>query len=175
MENKFLKILVAGDATVGKTTLIRRYVEDFFDEDSSMTVGVNFFKKKVIIDGIEWYLQIWDIGGQERFRFMVENYLKGADGILLLYDITNFISFINIKKWVQLMRTLNRKLPIVLIANKYDLKDLSLVADYYAELCMKKNDINYYVKTSAKTGKNIKSSFNKLTKIILSNEIVCPI
>ena len=83
------KIIVGGDAAVGKTTLLRRYVENLFVENSIMTVGVDIHKKTIKINkGLICDLQIWDFGGQERFRFFLDSFVLGANGALLLFDLT---------------------------------------------------------------------------------------
>ena len=87
MPKKFImKILTAGEGGVGKTKLLHRYVEGKFSGETKMTIGVEFFLKEVMIDGQQCALQLWDFGGQERFRFLLENYVLGAKGALLLFD-----------------------------------------------------------------------------------------
>jgi len=163
-----LKTLIAGDGRVGKTTLVHRYVRGEFIDSTTITVGVEFLLKEVEIDhNTSCHLQLWDIGGQERFRFMVKQYIPGARGALLLFDTTSWKSFVNIDKWTQLLRIYNKKLPIVLVATKYDLKEFSMVADYYAELKQKKLNMIDYIKTSSKTGLNVGKVFE-----ILSNHLI---
>lgn len=163
-----LKTLIAGDGRVGKTTLVHRYVRGEFINSTTITVGVEFLLKEVEIDqNTSCHLQLWDIGGQERFRFMVKQYIPGARGALLLFDTTSWKSFVNIDKWTQLLRIYNKKLPIVLVATKYDLKEFSMVADYYAELKQKKLNMIDYIKTSSKTGLNVGKVFE-----ILSNHLI---
>ncbi|MFX0071351.1 MAG: Rab family GTPase [Candidatus Hermodarchaeota archaeon] len=160
-----LKTLIAGDSAVGKTTLVHRYIEGEFIDSSVITVGVEFYLKEIDIDDkTSCHVQIWDIGGQERFRYMVKKYLPGARGALLLFDTTSWKSFVNIDKWAQLLRINDKKLPIVLVATKYDLEEFSMVADYYAELKQKKLNMIDYVKTSSKTGLNVDEVFEILAK-----------
>ena len=91
------KILVAGDGAVGKTTLLHRFIEGDFIDSTTMTIGVDFHTKKMEFPpDYLVHLQLWDIGGQERFRFMVDQYLRGAKGALLLFDTTSMTSFVNI-------------------------------------------------------------------------------
>ncbi|MFX1443992.1 MAG: Rab family GTPase [Promethearchaeota archaeon] len=164
-----LKTLIAGDGSVGKTTLCHRYITGEFIDTTTMTVGVDFLLKEVkVLDNISCHLQIWDIGGQDRFRHMVKEYIPGARGALLLFDTTNWTSFVNIDKWTQLLRIYDKKLPIVLVATKYDLKEFSLVTDYYADLKKKKLNMIDYIKTSSKTGLNVEKVFEILAKRLVN-------
>ena len=89
-----LKTLIAGDASVGKTTLVHRFVKGEFIDTTTMTIGVEFFLKEIELDkNLTCHLQIFDIGGQERFRYMVKDYIPGARGALLLFDTTSWKSF----------------------------------------------------------------------------------
>jgi small GTP-binding protein len=167
MKNIVLKVLIAGDAGVGKTTMLHRYVEGEFIDSMTMTIGVDFHTKPLQIDDKNCHLQLWDLGGQERFRFMHEAYLRGAHGALLLYDTTNYVTFVNIEKWIQLLRKLNPDLPVILVATKYDLEEFSMVGDYLAELTKKRFKMIDYVKTSSKWGLNIETPFNVITKYLI--------
>jgi small GTP-binding protein len=167
----FLKILVAGDSAVGKTTLVHRYTTGEFVDTKTMTVGVEFVLKELSLSNdTSCHLQLWDIGGQERFRFMVKKYIPGARGALLLFDTTNWKSFVNIDKWTQLLRIYDKNLPILLIATKYDLKEYSMVADYYAEIKQKKLHMIDYVKTSSKNGLNVDNVFEILAEYIVNHK-----
>ena len=101
---------------------------------------------------------------------MVKEYIPGARGALLLFDTTNWTSFVNIDKWTQLLRVYDKELPILLLATKYDLKEYSMVADYYAELKQKKLNMIDYIKTSSKTGLNIDKGFDILTQHIVNQD-----
>ena len=165
-----LKTLIAGDASVGKTTLVHRFVDGKFIDTTTMTVGVEFFLKEIELDNkLTCHLQIFDIGGQERFRFMVKEFIPGARGALLLFDVTNWTSFVNIDKWTQLLRIYDKNLPIVLVATKYDLEEYSMVADYLADLKSKKLNMIDYVKTSSKTGLNVSEVFEILSKSLVDD------
>lgn len=164
----FFKVLIAGDASVGKTSLVHRYVEGVFIDTTTMTVGLDFRLTQVEVENAFCQLQLWDIGGQERFRFMVDNYIPGAAGALLLFDITSMPSFVNIAKWVQILRTHDYNLPIVLVGTKYDLEEFSMVGDYYAELTKKRFQIIDYIKTSAKIGLNVENVFDLLVKHLVT-------
>ena len=103
MRNFVFKILVAGDGAVGKTTLLRKFVDGTFDESSITTVGVDFFIKQVIYENVgNCTLQLWDLGGQERFRHLLESFVMGAKGALLLFDLTQMPKIDNILNWVNI-------------------------------------------------------------------------
>lgn len=168
MKKVVYKIVVAGDAGVGKTTMIHRYTKGEFIDTTSMTIGVEFVTKKVAFSDIICMLQIWDIGGQDRFRFLVKNYLRGAHGALLLFDTTSMTSFVNIQKWYQLIRKESDNIPIVLVGTKKDLEEFSMVADFYAKKTQEKFGMIDYVKTSSKLNVNIDKAFNVLIEYLIN-------
>jgi small GTP-binding protein len=86
------KLMMLGDASVGKTSLTLRYISGFFMEDLKLTIGVDFYSKTTLFNEKKVKLQMWDFGGEERFRFLLSQYCKGANGAFFLYDITNVIS-----------------------------------------------------------------------------------
>jgi GTPase SAR1 family protein len=100
---------------------------------------------------------------------MVDKYLKGAHGALLLFDTTSMRSFVNVKKWEQLLRKENPNLPILLVGTKADLDEFSVVQDYYPELTAKKLEMVDYLKTSSKLGLKVDEAFRVLCKDILNN------
>ena len=114
MPQKFiLKILTAGEGGVGKTTLLHRYVEGKFSADTKMTIGVEFFLKETEIDSKHCTLQLWDFGGQERFRFLLESYVLGAKGALLMFDLTRMMSLENLGQWIKIVRKGDPHLPVL--------------------------------------------------------------
>jgi small GTP-binding protein len=122
-----------------------------------MTIGVEFFTKQIILHSNNVSMILWDITGQERFRHMVPSYMRGASGALLLFDVTNMVSFVNIGKWMNIVNKFYDNLPVVLIAAKCDLdkktKEKFKIADY--------------IKTSSKTGQNIDLAFETLAHLAI--------
>jgi small GTP-binding protein len=162
------KILTVGDGSVGKTTLLQRYVEGMFKEDQRMTIGVNFYLKRIQTRDFDIALQLWDFGGQKRFRFLLKKYVKGAAGALLLYDLTNPATLENANDWVELVRMHNSSLPIILVGTKYDLVDPDLIDDTNSNLILSKCKLIASIKTSSKTGLNVDHIFNFLLDNLLT-------
>lgn len=164
MRNYIFKILIAGNATVGKTSLLRRYVDGMFDDSSVMTVGVDFFTKDLLFDNFHCSLQLWDLGGQKRFRYLLDSYVMGARGALLLFDLTNMPKIGDILEWVNITRLHDINLPIILVGTKNDLDDYAAVDDDSALHIKNAFNMIDYIKTSAKTGYNVESVFDTLAK-----------
>jgi len=173
MKQVAFKFLILGDGGVGKTTLLHRYVKRKFLDTSTMTIGVEFLTKQTKLDFTNCQLILWDLSGQDRFRFMIDRYIRGAAGALLLFDITNMTSFVNIGKWVQLIKKQYKDLPIVLIASKCDLEEFSMVADIYAKKTQERFGMVDYIKTSSKNGLNVDKAFESLANyVIRSNKLI---
>lgn len=161
---------MAGEGGVGKTTLLLKYVNGTFVSDTSMTIGINFHVKNVTIAGVETSLQLWDFGGQERFRFMLPSYTLGAKGALLLYDSTRFSTLENLKQWVDVCRTHDKDLPIMFVGTKIDLKDQRAVEADYAKTFMEDLNMFDYIEVSSKTGENVEESFAMIVRKILERQ-----
>ena len=169
MKNYIFKILVGGNGGVGKTTLLRRFVDDVFDESTIETVGVDFFIKEVLIKDINAHctLQLWDLGGQVRFRYMLENFVMGARGALLLFDMTKMPLINEILEWVNIVRIQDFNLPILLVGTKLDL-DGAIAVDKETAMHIK-NTFNMidYIQTSSKTGHNVSEVFSRIINHII--------
>ena len=171
MPKKFiLKILTAGEGGVGKTTLLHRYVEGKFSAETKMTIGVEFFLKETEIDENQCTLQLWDFGGQERFRFLLESYVLGAKGALLMFDLTRMMSLENLEQWLNIVRKGNPNLPVLFVGTKLDLVDEIQVDDDYANSFLKEFNLLGFLKISSKTGENVAEVFNYLTRTILEKQ-----
>ncbi|MFW9987990.1 MAG: Rab family GTPase [Candidatus Odinarchaeota archaeon] len=171
MPQKFiLKILTAGEGGVGKTTLLHRYVEGKFSAETKMTIGVEFFLKETEIDSKHCTLQLWDFGGQERFRFLLESYVLGAKGALLMFDLTRLMSLENLQQWVNIVRKGDPNLPVLFVGTKLDLTDEIQVDDDYAASFLNEFNLIDFVKISSKTGENVAKVFEVLTRNILERQ-----
>jgi small GTP-binding protein len=168
-KNFVFKILIAGDGGVGKTTLLRRFVDGVFDESTIETVGVDFFLKELKFDDLKTKcsLQLWDLGGQERFRHLLESFIMGARGALLLFDLTFMPKMEKVLDWVNIVRLHDINLPIMLVGTKLDLQDAIAVDDDDAYNIKNTFNMMAYFKTSSKNGHNVTDVFETLARYLM--------
>ena len=167
MQKKYvLKILTIGDGGVGKTTLLRRFVEGVFTKDITMTIGVEFFVKDMQVENCECSLQLWDFSGQERFRFLLDSYINGAKGTLLMFDLTRIVTLEPLIEWADILRKNNPELPILLIGTKKDLEQKGFVDDNYVMQLKETFHFIDFIKISSKTGENVNTAFEILVRNI---------
>jgi Ras-related protein Rab-11A len=165
------KIVVLGDAAVGKTSLINMYIEQSFAEDYKPTLGANIIRKDVHVDKINANVRLimWDLAGQEKYNVIRSMYFQGCVGALLVYDVTRFGTFENINaKWLKdFKKYVKKEGTYILIGNKIDLKDerAELLAD--GEKLAKEIQASDYIETSAKYGENVEKAFENLVFQIL--------
>ena len=112
-----------GAPGVGKTSIARRFVDDAFANNYIHTIGIDFLEKIIECQGQQIKLQIWDTAGQERFKTITPTYYKGADGIIVVFDLTNQQSYDNVKKWLEEIEqyTSGKKVNKLLVGSKCDL------------------------------------------------------
>ncbi len=168
---KIFKIMVAGEGAVGKTTLLLKYVSGSFVANTAMTIGIQFHVKNIKFDGVDYSLALWDLGGQDRFRFMLPNYTKGARGALLLYDMTHMRSLDSLGEWTDICRTYDKALPILLCGTKADLEFERSVPKDYAESVMQPLKLFGHLELSAKTGQNVERAFELIVKQIVEQNV----
>lgn len=168
---RFLKIITAGDGGVGKTTLINRYVNREFIIDTKMTLGVDILNREIEVDNQANMLQLWDFGGQEQFRYMLQDYVIGAKGAIIMFDLTSFLTFRNLDEWFNIVEKGAPNIPIILIGAKADLEDKISVENDSIEGLIGKYKFFKYLKTSAKTGENVDDVFELLTREIINREV----
>ena len=160
------KVLLLGDSSVDRTSLVIRYISGFFLDDLKLTTGVDFFSKTLQIRGKKVKLQIWDFGGEERFRFLLHIYCKGNNAAMIMYDITNRQSLDHLPEWTQIIREHAGDIPIMLIGNKLDLEKSREVSRDEGILTAKKYNLSAYIEISSKTGKNVEKAFEVITEIL---------
>ncbi len=161
------KVMLLGDASVGKTSLTLRYISGFFLEDLKLTIGVDFYSKTTDFNSKKVKLQIWDFGGEERFRFLLSQYCKGANGAFFLYDITKSITLDHLPDWTQIIREHAGDIPIMLIGSKKDLGEFRDVSTEDGDLAAKKYNLTSFMELSSKTGENVEQAFEIMTKILI--------
>ena len=165
--NYILKILTLGDTTVGKSSIVLRYAEDKFNENNALaTIGIDFKIKQIYRGGELIKVSIYDTAGQERFQNIIKHYYRGANGVLLTYDITNRGSFEKLGFWLNDLKENSdsmEDLYICLIGNKIDNEDEREVTTEEANIYAKDNNMPYF-EVSAKTGQGIKKLFDDVIK-----------
>ena len=167
--DKTCKILLIGDSSVGKTCLISKYAIGVFNEDYISTIGFDNRQKEEIINNEKVLVRIFDTAGQERFKSITANYLRNAEGVILVYDLTSTESFENLKFWIESIKNNlgnDEPIPIIIIGNKIDLEDAREINKSVAEKFAKDNNYKYF-ETSAKTGEGVDDAFREIVKQIL--------
>ncbi len=158
------KIVIIGDINVGKTSILSRFRYGSFEPAYMPTLGIDFFTKNLFYEDKTIRLILWDTAGQERFRSLIPSYLKNADCIIIVFDITSKESFNSLNHWLNDAKENTVEGTIfVICANKIDLKDKRNVSEEEINDYIKKNNL-IYVECSAKNGEGIKDLFNIIAK-----------
>ncbi len=163
------KVVVIGDAGVGKTTLLLRSVDNSFQESYLPTIGVNVCNKKISIANKNIHLNIFDIAGQEKFSLMRRVFYEDVNGVLMMFDVTNKESFDHLDNWfADVSPNFSSKKPIgLIIGNKIDLKSKRVITKKTAESMAKKFGLGY-IETSAKTGEKVNEAFKHVAEVLIS-------
>ncbi len=170
------KMCFLGDSGVGKTSLIRRYIYEMYEDSYLMTMGTKVSKKNIIIEKPEYdkkfniTLMIWDIMGDIHFRGVLHHsYFYGAKGAFIVYDITRPETLENITDWVEsLHREIDGKIPIIFMANKVDLNDGREIEKAIPKKLAETYNARWLL-TSAKTGANVENAFSGLANKVLED------
>jgi len=165
VQNFKFKVCLFGPANVGKTSLLLRFIKDYFSESLKKTIGSNFLIKDVKIGEKNVRLLLWDIGGQAQFHKLRGIYFKGSNAALGVFDVTEPQSLLKIPGWVSsIKKSVKKTIPMILIGNKIDLNrevDKSEAIDLSKKLNCE------YLETSAKTGDNVELAFEMIAKMCL--------
>ena len=165
-EFKF-KITLFGPGGVGKTSLLLRYIKDYFSDDLKKTIGSNFLIKDVEIDGKAVRLLLWDIGGQPQFHKLRTIYFKGSNGALGVFDLSSSQTLLKIPGWISsIKKSVKRSIPMILLGNKVDL-EREIDREEAEDLAKRLNC--EYLETSAKTGINVESAFQTIARACLED------
>ncbi|EFO21350.1 small GTP binding protein RAB28 [Loa loa] len=168
---KIIKIVVCGDGASGKTSLCARFAQDNFGRQYQQTVGLDFFTRRLTLPGnVSVLLQIWDIGGQSIASPMLEKYISGAHGAVVVYDVTNSSSFENLEDWINIIKQVTKAQEkpavLMLVGNKTDLEHRRVIRiERHTKFALQYGMSSYYV--SAKTGDSVTLMFRKTAAEIL--------
>lgn len=161
------KILLIGDSSVGKTSVLLRYIDGNFDPESRSTIGVDFKVATLDIGGKNVKLQLWDTAGQETFRTIVSSYYRGAHGVIFVYDITAENTFNSVERWLsEATANLRQKVPMLLIANKVDLQDQRQIATERGAKFAEEHDMEF-LEGSALLNTNIREAFERMAQSLV--------
>ncbi len=159
-----IKVVIAGDGNVGKTSLIRQYCEGKFESSRVMTIGVDFQTKRVALPEGEVKLSIWDMAGQARFAIMRAGFYRGSRAAALVFDVTNPESLANLETWrAEILKAIPDP-KFVVVGNKIDLprdETTHSAADFAAQIGAR------YVETSAATGGGVPELFEVLARLAI--------
>ena len=169
-EDCVYKVLLLGDTTVGKTCFLMKYTDKTFQDVHISTIGLDYrLKSMVLKNGKNIKLQIWDTAGQDRFRAITKNYYKGANGIILIYDVTNPKTYDNVKNWVtQIREEASPNVVVYLCGNKIDMEEERKVKTEEGKKLADEFGLPFY-ETSAKNDININETFEDLVEGINTN------
>ena len=178
------KLLLIGNSSVGKSSLLFRFVENVWDDNFVPTIGVDFVRniyliylyilqklKTLEVNGKKVKLQIWDTAGQERFKNITASYYRGGNGVLVVYDITDRDSFENLNSWlIEIEKNANKNVYKLLIGNKCDLEDKRKVTYQEGKDFAESNGMKF-IETSAKDNTKVQEAFELLTSEIMKSAV----
>uniref|UniRef100_A0A1B0CVF0 Putative ras-related protein rab-18a n=1 Tax=Lutzomyia longipalpis TaxID=7200 RepID=A0A1B0CVF0_LUTLO len=152
------------------SSLLLRFVEDNFDADQSITIGVDFKTKIVNIDGVNVKLAIWDTAGQERFRTLTPSYYRDAQGAILVYDVTKKNTFQKLELWLNELEIYGTRpnMAKMVVGNKIDQPNRDLSRDDGFKFAKKHRTL--FVETSAKTSEGVRSAFEEVVRKIMETD-----
>ncbi len=163
------QLLIIGDSTVGKTSILNKFANGTFNQNYLATVGLDNITKDETIDGKNIRIKIWDTAGQERYKALTKGFFNNAEGIMIVFDVTNSETYDNLKNWIQsihnFMGNKMEEIPIIIIGNKIDCEEREVKTEDAESFCKGQN--YPYFETSAKTGENIDKTIRFLVKKII--------
>ncbi|XP_022219762.1 ras-related protein Rab-18 [Drosophila obscura] len=169
MADRAIKLLVIGESGVGKSSLIRRFVENKFDENHDVTIGMDFKSKVMNVDGTDYKVALWDTAGAERFRSLTPSFYRKALGAILVYDITNRDSLVKLEAWLAELDSYsdNPNIAIIVVGNKIDQER---VVDREEGRKFARKHRALFIETSAKCDQFVSDVFKDIVEKIVSSE-----
>lgn len=166
-----------GDGGVGKTTFIERIVTGKFNSSTKMTIGVDFQVLHRVLksddeDPMNLTISVWDLGGESQFRFILPSYITGANGGLLMYDASRYVTSTHLSEWVELWRENTKKgIPLFLLGSKLDKTQPGMMSILELEIHRLKNELQLdtHFLVSSKTGDNISEVLDKITREMVNS------
>jgi Ras-related protein Rab-8A len=169
------KLITLGNSGVGKTSMILRYCDSIFSPTFITSIGVDFKVKNLVLNGKRVKLNIWDTAGQERFRNITMSYIRGSNGILMVYDVSDRKSYLAVNEWMRsISENTNTKTNIILLANKCDREMERQVTKTEGEMLAKQYKIPFY-EVSARKNINIEEALRELVSLCLANIVEKPV
>ncbi len=167
MTSKSYKVLLLGNSYVGKTCILLRFSEDKYNDDYEVTIGLNYKIKTLNINDNQIKMQIWDTSGEEKFKAIAKNFYRGAHGVLLIYDICEKNSFLDVKSWIEqiIENTDNDDVVMILCGNKCDMEKERQISKKEGENLANSYKIPFF-ECSAKDNINIDEIFNTMAQNI---------
>ena len=169
MKKKFLKVMILGNAGVGKTSILEQYVNKAFTGSYKVTIGADFLTRDLEINGNKIKLQVWDTAGQEKYRSLGIAYYRGADACMYVFDLCDKTTFKDIDKWneafmAQIPEEKAKNFPIILLGNKADKPGRIVTPEQAKKWCTEHENIPFY-ETSAKANIGLEEAFEHVAKL----------
>ncbi len=168
-----IQLIMVGESGVGKTSLIRRYTNNIFNTNHLETIGIEFFNKEERINDQIIQIKLWDTAGQEIFHSLTKNFYRKADGIIIVYDITNKESFERIQDWVKSVydnTDTYKEIQMIIVGNKIDLEERREVSKEEGLKIGKYFEIDFF-EASAKNAEGVRNFMIKIIEDILNNKV----
>ncbi|MHA1696101.1 MAG: Rab family GTPase [Candidatus Helarchaeota archaeon] len=165
-KRKIFKIVIIGEAAVGKTSLVKKFCEGSFLEGYKTTIGSDFYVKNFSIGDTNISLSLWDLAGEHRFKSVLPTFCKGSNGAVICFDLTRRKTYIRLTEWIEFLWEITGLIPSVLVGNKADLADLRVVETDEAKEYAKQCGMDYF-ESSAKSGEGVEDIFKALAKKII--------
>ena len=168
-----IQIILVGESGVGKTSLIRRYTNNIFNSNHLETIGIEFYNREEKINNKIIQIKFWDTAGQEIFHSLTKNFYRKADGIIIVYDITNKESFERIQDWIKSIydnTDTYKEIQMIIVGNKIDLEEMREVTKEDGIKIGKYYEIDFY-EASAKNAEGVNNFMIKIIRDILNNKV----